>query len=84
MLCSVEKRYFLASVRLQPCAQPSIAIARAGLAALNAVYQLKKVVTLHVYHKAKTQTVASGNLFFTGEHLSDEFQGYRNAAAQTG
>ena len=30
------------------------------------------------------QDVAVGNLIFAGEHLSDEFYGYMNGAAQTG
>ena len=48
--------------------------------------QYTKFIQHHVYREgeAGAEPVASGNLFFAGEHLSDQFQGYMNGAAQTG
>ena len=48
--------------------------------------QYTQFIQYHVYREeeAEKQTVASGNLLFAGEHLSDAYQGYMNGAAQTG
>jgi monoamine oxidase len=48
--------------------------------------QYTEFIQHHVYREeeSEAQSVAVGNLFFAGEHLSDKFQGYMNGAAQTG
>ena len=65
---------------------PSAPMALGGYACFKP-RQYTEFVNKHVYTEKdgeKSNVVSFGNVWFAGEHLSDDYQGYMNGGAQTG